>query len=131
MVRDPAIPPLVSVTEAAAMLECNRAWVNRLVNDGKLPAAWAGSTLVLAKATVQAYQRGERFSYPATLEISYYDGDQWVFDHRRVVGPDFQAPESFTLADIGGDPDVAYRVEVLDTAGRTVGLIPVEGEAKP
>lgn len=58
MVPDPLIPRLVSVTEAAKMLDVHRTWVWQLIREGRLPAARVGSMAVLAERTVLAFEAG-------------------------------------------------------------------------
>ncbi|MER7009933.1 helix-turn-helix domain-containing protein [Saccharopolyspora sp. NPDC000359] len=124
MVRDPLLPKLVSVTEAADILGYNRSHVHQLINEGKLPAGYAGSTVVLAEETVLRYKAGERFSFPTVLVIHAYDEatDGWVEVKRQAVEPDYALPDSFGLDEIDGEPGVSYRVELLDNEGKTLGV---------
>lgn len=127
MIRDPSIPRLVSVPEAADILGQSRSRVHQLVTDGHLPAAWSGSTIVLAESTVRRYAAGERFGFPAVLVVRGYDeeADGWVERHRKQVAPDYELPEALLPEDIeveGGEP---YRVELLDNQGKTLGVMTV------
>lgn len=129
MIRDPLIPRLVSVTEAADILGYNRSHVHRLIKDNRLPAAYSGDTIVLAEETVRRYKAGERFAFPALLVIHAYDeaADGWAEVERRAVKPDYALPESFGLDEIGGEPGVSYRVELQDNEEKTLGVVKVDG----
>ena len=128
MIRDPLIPPLISVPEAAEVLGRSRQHVNDLINDGALPAARAGSRFVLAEETVLRYKGGERFSFPTLLLVHVYDedADAWTEASRRAVAPDYAMPETFELKDIAGVEGRSYRVELLDNQGKTLGIKSVE-----
>lgn len=122
MVRDPLIPRLLSVTDAADVLGCSRQYVNQLVREGKLPAAYAGGTIVLAEETVRRYQAGERFPQPAQLVISSYDelADGWTSVRAVPVPPDF----TLALSLDAGQYELAageYRFELVDTTGKIMG----------
>jgi excisionase family DNA binding protein len=131
MVRDPLIPRLVSVTEAADIVGCSRQNINVLINDGKLPAARAGSTLVMAEDTVRRYAAGERFGFPTLLVISGFDKetDGWVEQDRKAVAPDYVLPPRLAAEDIGAAAGGPYRVELLDNHGKTLGVQTVGAEA--
>ncbi|MFK0249257.1 helix-turn-helix domain-containing protein [Amycolatopsis azurea] len=131
MVRDPLIPRLVSVTEAADIVGCSRQNINVLINDGKLPAARAGTTLVMSEDTVRRYAAGERFGFPTLLVISAFDeaADGWIERDRKAVPPDYALPPSFTAEDIGAAAGGPYRVELLDNSGKTLAIKAVETEA--
>lgn len=142
MLRDPAIPRLVSVAGAAELLGRSRQWVNTLINDGRLPAAHAGDTLVLAEATVRRYAAGERFAFPASLAIFVEDADTdgWALVEERHVPPDYELPERMSRAEIDVPEEVyrqvgarswfTHRVELRDNEGRTIGLLIVEGKGE-
>ncbi|AXB41281.1 hypothetical protein A4R43_01075 [Amycolatopsis albispora] len=131
MVRDPLIPRLVSVTEAAEIVGCSRQNINNLINSGKLPAGNAGTTLVLAEDTVRRYAAGERFSFPTVLVIDGLDEatDGWVEQFRKAVPPDYEMPERFAPSDLGVAAGEPYRVELLDNQGRTLAVKTVDAEA--
>ncbi|SFO83129.1 DNA binding domain-containing protein, excisionase family [Amycolatopsis arida] len=131
MVRDPLIPRLVSVPEAAEILGLRRSRVHQLVTEGKLPGAWSGNTIVLAEETVLRYKAGERFGFPSVLAIFRYneDADGWVAVDRRAVAPDYELPDRFGLEDIGGNEGELYRVELLDNQGKTLAVKTVDVEA--
>lgn len=128
MIRDPSIPRLVSVPEAADILGQSRSRVHQLVTDGHLPAAWSGSTIVLAESTVRRYAAGERFGFPAELVIHAYDedADAWVEHHRKQVSSDYQLPEILDTEDIGVQVAESYRVELLDNQGKTLAVKTVD-----
>ncbi len=127
MIRDPLIPRLVSVPEAADILELKRSRVHQLVTGGKLPGAWSGSAIVLAEETVRRYKAGERFAFPALLVIYAYDdaAEGWTEVERRAVKPDYVLPGAFGLDEIGGEPGVSYRVELVDNEDKTIGVVKV------
>ena len=127
MVRDPLIPRLVSVTEAAGIVGCSRQNINALINDGKLPAARAGTTLVMSEDTVRRYAAGERFGFPTLLVITAFDEttDGWIERDRKAVAPDYVFPSRFTAEDIGTAAGGPYRVELRDNNGKTLGLAEV------
>jgi excisionase family DNA binding protein len=129
MLRDPLIPRLVSVTEAAEILGLTGTRVHQLIKEGKIPAGRAGSTLVLTEETVRRYAAGERFSAPSELVISAYDDDvdRWEVVGRRPVIPDYEMPQTLTVADIGGSGGQTYRVELVDTRGKVMGMVTVDG----
>lgn len=134
MIRDPLISRLVSVTEAAGILGVNRSHVHRLIKESKLPAAYAGDTLVLAEERVHRYAAGERFGYPCMLLVYVYDQEQdgWEEIARQGVPPEYELPGAFSLADfggvyVGGVAGRDYRVELVDQHGKTLAVKPVEG----
>ncbi|OXM53748.1 hypothetical protein CFP71_21285 [Amycolatopsis thailandensis] len=131
MVRDPLIPRLVSTTEAAEALGCSRQYVNTLIKEGKLPAAYAGTTLVLAEDTVRRYAAGERFGFPTLLVIGVFDraADRWVEHARKAVPPDYEMPERVRPEDIGVAAGEPYRVELVDNQGKTLAVKTVDAEA--
>ncbi|MBB5154984.1 helix-turn-helix domain-containing protein [Saccharopolyspora phatthalungensis] len=116
------------MTEAAEILGYNRSHVHQLINEGKLPAGYAGNTVVLAEDTVRRYAVGERFSFPTLLVVHVYDNDAdgWTEASRTAVAPDYEMPETFRLEDIAGVEDRSYRVELLDNQGKTLGIKTVE-----
>ncbi|MFE0021931.1 helix-turn-helix domain-containing protein [Amycolatopsis sp. NPDC059021] len=130
MVRDPLIPRLVSVTEAAEIVGCSRQNINTLVNDGRLPAERAGTTFVLAEDTVRRYAAGERFGFPTLLVVHTYDeeADSWVEAARRSVAPDYKVPERFGREMFDEVAGGAYRVELLDNNGKTIAVRTAEAE---
>ncbi|WP_181771264.1 helix-turn-helix domain-containing protein [Amycolatopsis pittospori] len=132
MIRDPSIPRLVSVPEAAEILGHSRSRVHQLVQDGHLPAAWSGSTIVLSESTVRRYAAGERFGFPTALVIHAYDetADRWAESHRKPVAPDYELPDKLRGEDIGAAAGGPYRVELLDNQGKTLAVMTVESEAR-
>ncbi|WP_027944049.1 helix-turn-helix domain-containing protein [Amycolatopsis taiwanensis] len=128
MVRDPLLPKLLSVTEAADVLGHNRSYVHQLIKEGSLPAGNAGTTVVLAEATVLRYKAGERFPFPTLLVVHVYDedADGWTEASRTAVAPDYEMPDAFRLEDIAGVEGRSYRVELLDNQGKTLGMKTVE-----
>lgn len=125
MLRDPAIPRLLSVTDTAELLGCTRQHVNQLIHDNKLPAAQAGNTFVVAEATALRYKAGERFQQPSQLVVSTYDKDEdrWMVNRRSPVAPDYSMPSTFDMAEWGIVADQRYRVELLDTAGKIMAAV--------
>ncbi|WP_134663962.1 helix-turn-helix domain-containing protein [Amycolatopsis sp. CFH S0078] len=116
------------MTEAADVLGRNRSYVHQLITEGKLPAGNAGTTVVLAEATVLRYKAGERFSFPTMLVVHVYDdaADSWTEASRTAVAPDYAMPEAFGLEDIAGVEGRSYRVELLDNQGKSIGMVTVE-----
>lgn len=131
MIRDPSIPRLVSVPQAADILGQSRSRVHQLVTEGHLPAAWSGSTIVLAETTVRRYAAGERFGFPAALVVHIYneEADRWVESHRKAVAPDYEMPDKLRSEDIGAAAGQPYRVELLDNQGKTLAVKTVDAEA--
>jgi excisionase family DNA binding protein len=125
MLRDPAIPRLLSVTDTADLLGCSRQHVNNLIRDNKLPAAYAGNTLVVAEETALRYKAGERFHQPSQLVVSTYDqdGDRWAINRKAPVGPDYSMPLAFDVTQWGIAADQRYRVELLDTTGKVIAVV--------
>ncbi|WP_166659182.1 helix-turn-helix domain-containing protein [Labedaea rhizosphaerae] len=122
MIRDPLIPRLVSTTEAADILGMARSHVHRLVTEGKLPAAHAGSSIVLAEETVRRYKAGERFSLPSQLRVSVYDesADGWTIVRTVPVGPEYVLPTRFPADEYDIEDGVSWRVELVDVTGKTM-----------
>jgi len=57
---DPRIPELVSLTEAAALLDCSKNWITKLHQRGQLTARRVGRTLVFAAGAVRALAAARR-----------------------------------------------------------------------
>lgn len=56
MQRDRHIPDLVSVTEAAEMLDVSRQAIHKMIAEGRLKGAKAGSTVVFRRVAVERYR---------------------------------------------------------------------------
>lgn len=65
MKRDKYIPDLISITEAAQILDMSRQAVHKRIDAGQLPAAMVGSTIVLRRALVEqiALDEGRRVTW--------------------------------------------------------------------
>jgi hypothetical protein len=57
---DPAIPELMTVAEAAALLETTSTWISRLVGTGELPGLTVGKVTVLPAADMRALEQARR-----------------------------------------------------------------------
>jgi excisionase family DNA binding protein len=130
MVRDPLIPRLVSTAEAGDIIGRSRQQVNNLINEGKLPAARVGTTLVIAEETVRRYAAGERFGFPTLLLVYTYDdaAGGWVEARRQAVQPDYELPAQLEAQVFGEVADRTCRVELVDNHGKILAARTVEAE---
>lgn len=55
--RDPRIPELVSLTEAARIMGVSRQMAHKMVENGQLRGAQVGTTWVFRKAVVERHRR--------------------------------------------------------------------------